>query len=113
MKKRTDKQRLQDILDATIRIESYLSATSEKRFAKDWLHQDAILRRIGIIGEAARNVSAKFQAQHSEMPWSQMIAAQNKIMDEHFKIDVPMLWETAKNDIPQLKKMVVKLLGEL
>ena len=113
MRKRSDKERLQDILDATIRIESYLGSANANQFARDLLRQDAVMRRLGIIGEAARNVSAKFQEQHDEITWSRMIEAQSKIMGAHFKTDVPMLWDTAMTDIPQLKKVVAKILKEM
>jgi uncharacterized protein with HEPN domain len=113
MKQRTDKERLQDILNSSLLIESYLISTFEKDFAKDRLRQDAVLRRIEIIIEAAGNVSVGFRRRHPEIPWAGMLGAQNEIVGNHFKIDVPTLWDTAKNDIPLLKKAIAKLLKEL
>jgi uncharacterized protein with HEPN domain len=113
MKKPDDRGRLQDILDAIKRIQSYQRGSDEKKFADDFMRQDAMMRQIEIIGEAARNVSAEFQEQHPEIPWSQMIGMRNKIAHDYTEIDIPEIWKTAKNDIPQLKRAISKLLEEL
>ena len=42
-----------------------------------------------------------------------MIGMRNKIAHDYSDIDIPEIWKTAKNDIPQLKKVVTKLLAEL
>ena len=113
MRKPDDRGRLHDILDAIERIQSYLRGSVENKFADDLMRQDAIMRQIEIIGEAARNVSAEFQEHHSEIPWSQMVGMRNKIAHDYSDIDIPEIWKTAKNDIPRLKKAVSKLLKEL
>ena len=113
MRKPDDRGRLQDILDAIKRIQSYQRGSDEKKFADDLMRQDAIMRQIEIIGEAARNVSAEFQEQHQEIPWSQMIGMRNKIVHDYTNIDIPEIWKTAKNDIPQLKQMISRFLKEV
>jgi uncharacterized protein with HEPN domain len=110
MRRPDDRGRLEDIRDAIKRIESYLQGVNEKKFENDLMRQDAIMLQIEIIGEAARHISTEFQEQHDEIPWSQMIGMRNKIVHDYFNIDVSKIWDTAKNDIPQLKKMVSKLL---
>ncbi len=112
MRRPDDRGRLEDILDAIKRIESYMRGASEKKFENDLMRQDAIMLQIEIIGEAARNISLEFQERHDEIPWSKMIGMRNKIVHDYFEIDVSKIWDTAKNDIPQLKKLVLKLLKE-
>ena len=113
MRKPDDRGRLQDILDAIKRIQSYQRGSDEKKFADDLMRQDAIIRQIEILGEAARNVSAEYQEQHQHIPWSLMIGMRNKIAHDYSDIDIPEIWRTAKNDIPKLKKAISKLLKEL
>jgi uncharacterized protein with HEPN domain len=112
MRKPDDHGRLEDILDAIKRIESYLRGVNEKKFKDDLMRQDAIMLQIEIIGEAARHVSDEFQERHPEIPWSEMIGMRNKIVHDYFEIDVSRIWDTAKNDIPPLKKAVWKLLQD-
>ncbi len=113
MRRPDDRGRLEDILDAIKRIESYLRGTTETKFVKDLMRQDAIMLQIEIIGEAARHVSPEFQEQHNEIPWSKMIGMRNKIVHDYFEIDASKIWDTAKNDIPQLKKVASSVLKEL
>jgi uncharacterized protein with HEPN domain len=113
MRKPDDRGRLQDILNAIKRIQSYLRGSDERKFTNDLMRQDAITRQIEILGEAARNVSAEFQEQHRQIPWSLMIGMRNKIAHDYSDIDIPEIWRTARNDIPQLKKAISKLLKEL
>ncbi len=89
---------------------SYIRGVNEKKFKDDLMRQDAIMLQIEIIGEAARNISDEFQEQHTEIPWSEMIGMRNKIVHDYFEIDVSKIWDTAKNDIPPLKKAVSRLL---
>ena len=112
MKRPDDPGRLQDILGAIKRIESYMRGTNEKQFKNDLMRQDAIMLQIEIIGEAARNVSTEFQEQHADIPWSEMIGMRNKLVHDYFDIDVSKIWDTTKNDIPQLKKAIVRLIGK-
>ncbi len=90
-----------------------MRGTSEAKFEKDLMRQDAIMLQIEIIGEAGRNISHDFQDQHDEIPWSKMIGMRNKIVHDYFEIDVSRIWDTAKNNIPQLKKVVSQLLRKL
>ncbi|MBI5303450.1 MAG: DUF86 domain-containing protein [Chloroflexi bacterium] len=89
-----------------------MRGTNEKKFEDDLMRQDAVMLQIEIIGEAARNISNEFQEQHAEIPWSEMIGMRNKIVHDYFEIDVSRIWDTAKDDIPQLKKAVSKLLKD-
>jgi uncharacterized protein with HEPN domain len=86
-----------------------MRGVTEKDFAADHMRQDAVMLQIQIIGEAARNVSDEFQERYTEIPWSQIIGMRNKIVHDYFEIDVSKIWDTAKNDIPQLKKAISKL----
>ena len=113
MRKSDNHGRLEDMLSAIKRIESYMRGMKEKQFADDQMRQDAIMLQIEIIGEAARNISDEFQEQHAAIPWSKIIGMRNKIVHDYFEIDVTRIWDTAKNDIPQLKKVVVGILKEL
>jgi uncharacterized protein with HEPN domain len=113
MRRPDDRGRLEDILDAIKRIELYMRGTTEKKSDGDLMRQDAIMLQIEVIGEAARHISLDFQEQHDEIPWSKMIGMRNKIVHDYFEIDVSKIWDTAKNDIPQLKKGVSKLLREM
>jgi uncharacterized protein with HEPN domain len=60
------------------------------------------MRRIQIIGEAARKVSEEFKEDHPEIPWNEIIGMRNKLIHEYFRIISEKVWEAVEKDIPNL-----------
>ena len=112
MKNKIDLTYLGDVLDAIKRIESYLRKVDKEDFLENHMMQDAVMHQIEIIGMASNNVSDEFQARHPELPWMFMRAIRNKIAHDYREINLNIIWDTARNDLPPLKKQVKKLLGE-
>ncbi len=59
---------LQHILDAIVKIEKYLQGYSKDTFLETTLVQDAVIRQIEIIGEAAKQLSREVRTQHANVP---------------------------------------------
>lgn len=112
MKRRDDRVYLRDILDCIAQIESYLAGVNYESFCQDTMRRDAIVRRIEIIGEAARQLSSNFRDQHSEIPWSDVVGMRNKIIHDYFDVDWQTVWDTAIDDLPPLKDAVTRILEE-
>ena len=112
MKQNRDLVYLGDILDAIRRIEDYTAGIKKKEFMEHLMMQDAVMRQIEIIGEASNSVSDDFQEKHPELPWFQMRGIRNKIIHDYRGINLQVIWDTVKNDLPALKKQVEGILGE-
>jgi uncharacterized protein with HEPN domain len=112
MKQNRDETYLGDILDAIRRVENYTSNIKKKEFIEHLMMQDAVMRQIEIIGEASNSVSDEFQEKHPELPWFQMRGIRNKIIHDYRGINLQVIWDTIKNDLPILKKQVQNILGE-
>ena len=67
--KKDDSVYLLHSLDAIDLIEEYISGMSESEFFSHSMAHDAVIRKLEIIGEAARHVSDQFQETHSNIPW--------------------------------------------
>ena len=74
--------------------------------------QDAVLHQIEIIGEASNAMSEEFREKHPSLPWMQMRAIRNKIAHDYRGINLHIIWDTVKNDLPVLKVKVRDLLDE-
>jgi uncharacterized protein with HEPN domain len=61
-----------DILDSIEIIEKYTKNISEDKFFDNLQIQDAVVRRIGIIGEAVKNLPTSFRNKHSNIPWKKL-----------------------------------------
>jgi len=82
-------------------------------FDKDTAIQDALIKQIEIIGEAARNVSEKFREGYTEVPWKKMVGMRDKLVHDYMGVDLEAVWKTAVEDIPGLKKLIEEVLRSL
>ncbi|MGQ9627081.1 MAG: HepT-like ribonuclease domain-containing protein [Anaerolineae bacterium] len=98
------------ILDAIGQIEDYLKGVSEGQFLQNRLLQDGVVRQLEIIGEDSRNLSGEFQKEHPEVPWRQIIALRNRIIHAYFTVNLQIVWEVARDDLPSLKQQVKRIL---
>ncbi|HTA65448.1 MAG TPA: DUF86 domain-containing protein [Xanthomonadaceae bacterium] len=97
---------LEHILEAIARASRYTEqAGSLEAFERDGLLQDATVRCIEIIGEAAGKIQKAdpaFTAAHPEIPWAQMSAMRNRVIHGYFEVDYAIVWSTVRNDLSTL-----------
>lgn len=97
------------ILSAIERIERHTDDVDELGFLASELIQDAVIRNLEVIGEAANNiqrVDAAFANAHTQIPWQVMYAMRNRLSHGYDKIDYEMVWKTVCNDLPELYTLV-------
>jgi len=102
--------RVQDILDAITEIQGFLANTSFDQFRVDAKTQKAVTMDLAIIGEAARFVPDAIVMVTSDIPWSLMRGMRNRIMHGYFDVDVQIVWETSRQDLPPLVEPLKRLL---
>jgi uncharacterized protein with HEPN domain len=112
MKKYDDTARLNHIYDAICKIETYVAGIEKTDFLVNSMLQDALMRQIEIIGEAAGRISSELQEKHPELPWLEMRAIRNKIVHDYLEINTDIIWDTVQHDLPTLKPQIKKLLGD-
>lgn len=110
MNRKNPKTFLKDILESIERIEQYIRGKTEGEFLDDYEKQDAIMKRLEVIGEATKNIPKKVKEKHPEIPWKQMSGMRDVLIHEYFGVVMKRVWDTAKNDIPKLKKQISELL---
>ncbi len=108
---RRDRAHLMDIFEAARLAMNYVKDAPREDFLKDVQCQDAVVRRLEIIGEAARRISEETREAHPELPWHQMIAMRNVMIHEYDDIDLPLVWETVRTNLPALVKSLEKILS--
>jgi uncharacterized protein with HEPN domain len=99
---RRDPQYLLDILEAAKKACSYVAGITKEVFLKDTLCQDAVIRRLEIIGEAARRLSPEARQTLPGLAWNAMIGMRNVLVHEYDDVDLHVVWETVQKDLPSL-----------
>jgi uncharacterized protein with HEPN domain len=109
---RNDRTYLAHIREAIENIEDYLKGASYEQFASSKMMVDAVVRELEIIGEASNNLSDEFRRRHSDMLWQRMKDMRNFLIHEYFGVNTKVVWDTCKDDLPQLKSFIEKILDE-
>ncbi len=104
---------LENIAEAADRAIRYVAGMDFAAFEQDTRTQDAVVRNIEIIGEAATRlyqVSPAYTNAHQEIPWAYMRGMRNIIAHEYWGVDIEVVWRTALNDLPGLLQRLHDLL---
>lgn len=107
---------LSHIVQAIDRIELYTAGMDAAGFAADTKTQDAVVRNIEVIGEAARNIQrhhAHVAAAEAHVPWAVMVGMRNRVSHGYFALDWSLIWATVQQDLPPLRAQVQALRGTL
>lgn len=101
---------LRDIITACGKIAAITATASEEQFLTDEVRPPAVLHHLTVIGEAMNRLSPELRARHPEVPWSQIVAVRHRIVHAYFDLDWQILWNSAVDDIPQLRDHVTRIL---
>ena len=107
---------LRHMLEAIARIETYTSGVSYERFTQDTLTQDGVIRNLEIVGEASRNIERRYPevvAAHPAVPWRAAWRMRNTLSHAYFKVDLHVVWQTIRDDLPQLGASISLILQSL
>ena len=104
-----DRIYLEHILQSIDRILSYISDKTRIDFEEDFKTQDAVVRQLEIIGEATKRISMDFRRKHKEIPWSDMAGMRDILIHDYIDVDFEIVWKTASEQIPVLKRLLGKL----
>jgi uncharacterized protein with HEPN domain len=113
-------ERVEDYLDhitqAIQRATQYVDGVgSLAAFEQSQRDQDAVIRNIEIIGEAANRIqrdTPEFVAAHPQLPWIEMRGMRNKVIHNYFDVNLTVVWNTVKDDLPRLKRQIDDLLNQ-
>ncbi len=98
------------IRDALARIRTY-TAGGKAAFMADAMVQDATIRNLEIIGEAAKRISADFRAVHSDVPWSRMAGMRDILIHNYLGVDLEIVWDVVARRLEKIEDRLVKTLA--
>jgi len=102
MSKRADAQLLADIKEAAFRTKGYTRTLTYQRFLRDKKTQDAVVRNLEIIGEAAKNISDALKEKYPQVPWKELAGVRDKLIHHYFGVNLEVVWDIVKQELPVL-----------
>ena len=112
MKQRNVRLYLNDISESISAIEEYTRDITESVFYSNRQVQDAVIRRLEIIGEAAKNIDDDFRNKYPEIPWRKIAGMRDIVAHEYFGVKLERIWDVVKDDLPRMKKQVALIIEE-
>ncbi len=102
---------LTEIVEAADAIARFLHGAQRESFLKDDLLQSAVLQKFIVMGEAAARLSEEFRRSHPEIAWPSVIGLRNIAVHQYFSISWDIIWVTATQDVPLLRRHIATLLA--
>ena len=97
------------ILTAIEDVEGSTESITKDQFINNKDLKDANIRRIEILGEATKNISANLKSKHPEVNWKEIIGTRDKMIHHYFGVNLDIVWEIIKKDLPVLKRKILKI----
>lgn len=100
---------IKDIFEAIEKIEEYTKESTEEDFYGNTQMQDAVLRRLEIIGEAVKHIPRKIRNEYPDVPWKQIAGMRDILIHEYFGVNLKRAFKVVKKDISDLKAKIVQI----
>lgn len=104
---------IEHILENIEDIENFTENVSKEDFLKNKEKQNAIVRSLEVIGEAAKNIPSEIKTKHDKVAWKGIAGTRDKITHHYFGVDLELIWKMIKEDIPVLKKQMFEIKKDL
>ncbi|NUM73744.1 DUF86 domain-containing protein [candidate division KSB1 bacterium] len=92
---------LTDIMQAIDAIEGFVQGLDRDQFEQDDKTVSAVIRKLEIVGEAAKVIPEEIREKYSQIPWKEMAGMRDKLIHFYFGVDYGLVWQTIKNRIPK------------
>ncbi|OGO33619.1 MAG: hypothetical protein A2W35_14310 [Chloroflexi bacterium RBG_16_57_11] len=104
---------IEDILDAMNKAEILLEGVTFEQFEADFRTNFAVVRALEIVGEATKRLPDSLRQQYPDIPWRGMAGMRDRIIHAYDTVDLEIVWDVVKKDIPEIKPRIQKILSDL
>lgn len=107
-----DRVYLGHIREAISDIEAYASVGRDE-FLGDRMRQDAVIRKLEIVGEAVKRLSDSARSRRQDIPWKQIAGMRDRLTHDYFGVDLALVWRVIERDLTPLKAAAESLMADL
>jgi uncharacterized protein with HEPN domain len=73
--------------------------------------QDAVIRNVEVIGEAAKRVSANARGRLASLDWKSICGMRDVLIHDYIGVDLDEVWNVASSRIPELQEVLEQFLA--
>ena len=107
---KTDKVYFEDIVESIEKIEKYIKPIEENQFYINDQVQDAVLRRLEIIGEATKRISKETREKYKHIPWKKIAGLRDILIHAYSSVNLKRIWKILKDNLLDLKEQIKEIL---
>ena len=82
-------------------------------FFSDKKTQQAVIRTLQTLAESTQRLSDSLKLRHAEVNWIAIAGFRNVVVHDYLGLDLEQVWEIVVDDIPELKRQIETIRGEL
>lgn len=104
---------MEDIMKNISLVERFIFDMNKTQFMKDVKTHYSVIRCLEIIGEAVKNTPLSIRNKYSDIPWKDIAGMRDKLIHGYFGVNLERVWIVIKDDLPELKIKIGKILKEI
>jgi uncharacterized protein with HEPN domain len=82
---------------------------SFEEFENDSETQDAVLRRLEIIGEAVKSIPSGVRSRYPGLPWKEISGMRDVLIHAYFGVVLKRIWIVLEDDLPELEAVMLEI----
>ena len=111
--KRTLTDYLLDLRNAIEEVQEFTKGMTLEEFLRDRKTANAVIRSLGVMGEAAKKIPEEVRSQYPEISWRLVAGMRDRLIHEYHGVDLESVWVAARQEAPPLKPLFEKVLREI
>lgn len=104
---------VEKIIKYCSKILEYTKNTNYDTFINNTILVEACVFNLSQIGELANKIDTEFEEEHASIPWRVLYGLRNKIVHDYEGVNLILIWDIIKEDLPDLVTKLEKLFQEL
>lgn len=103
---------ISDMLKCMEKIGTY-TASGKNHLLSSSLHQDAVIRNLENLGDAAKHLSENLKHNYPDIPWRKIAGLRDVLIHNYMGVDLIQLWNIVANDLDPLHKQLQRIADNL